>query len=32
MAEKLDIFFILYLDNIFIFTKYPEQAYINAVR
>ena len=31
MAKKFDIFVIIYLDNIFIYTKDPGQAYVNAV-
>ena len=31
LAEKLDIFVIFYLDNIFIHTKDPSIAHINAV-
>ena len=31
MAKKLDIFVIIYLDDIFIYTKVPGQAHINAV-
>ena len=30
-AEKFDIFVIVYLNVIFIFTKDPGQAYVNAV-
>ena len=32
LAEKLDIFVIVYLDNIFIYTKDPGQGHIEAVR
>ena len=31
MAEKLDIFVIVYLDNILIYIKDPSQPYIEAV-
>ena len=31
VAEKLDIFVIVYLNDIFIYTKDPGQAYVNAV-
>ena len=31
-AKKLDIFVIVYLDNIFIYTKNPSQAHIDAVK
>ena len=31
MAEKLDIFMIIYLDNILIYTKDLSQSYIKAV-
>ena len=31
LIKKLDIFVILYLDNIFIYIKDPSQAYINAI-
>ena len=30
-AKKLDIFVIVYLDNIFIYTEDPGQAHIDAV-
>ena len=32
LAEKLDIFIIVYLDNIFIYTKDTGQGHVNAVR
>ena len=32
LAKKLDIFVIVYLDDIFIYTKDPDQAHINAVQ
>ena len=32
LAEKLDIFIIVYLDDILIYTKDPEQPHIEAVR
>ena len=32
LAEKLDIFVIVYLDNILIYTEDPGQPYIEAVR
>ena len=32
LAEKLDIFFIVYLDLILIYTKNPGQPHIEAVR
>ena len=32
LAEKLDIFIIIYLNDILIYTKDPEQSYIKAVR
>ena len=32
VAEKLDIFMIVYLDNMFIYTEDPDQAYVNAVQ
>ena len=32
LAEKLDIFVIVYLDNILIYTKDPSQAYVNAIQ
>ena len=31
LAKKLDIFFIVYLDNIIVYTKDPGQAHLNAV-
>ena len=31
LAKKLNIFIIIYLDNIFIYIKDPSQTYINAV-
>ena len=31
LAKKLDIFVIIYLDNIFIYTKDPSQAHVNTV-
>ena len=31
LAKKIDIFVIVYLDNIFIYTKDPGQAHVNAV-
>ena len=31
LAEKLDIFIILYLDNILIYIKDPKQPYIKVV-
>ena len=31
LAEKLNIFIIVYLDNIFIYTKDPSQAHVNAI-
>ena len=31
LAEKLDIFVIVYLDDILIYTEDPGQAYVNAV-
>ena len=31
LVEKLDIFVIICLDNIFIYTKNPGQAHINVV-
>ena len=31
LAKKLHIFVIVYLDNIFIYTKNPVQAYVTAV-
>ena len=30
LAKKLNIFVIIYLDNIFIYTKDPGQAYVNV--
>ncbi len=32
LAEKLDIFVIVYLDNILIYTEDPRQPHIEAVR
>ena len=32
LAEKLDIFVIVYLNDIFIYTEDPGQAYVNAVQ
>ena len=32
LAEKLDIFVIIYLDDILIYTKDPGQPYVEAVR
>ena len=32
LAEKLDIFIIIYLNNILIYTKDPDQAHVEAVR
>ena len=32
LAEKLDIFVIVYLDDILIYIKDPDQPYIEAVR
>ena len=31
LANKLDIFIIVYLNNILIYTKNPVQAHVNAV-
>ena len=31
LAKKLNIFVIVYLDDIFIYTKDPRQAYVNAI-
>ena len=31
LAKKLNIFVIVYLDDIFIYTKDPSQAHINAI-
>ena len=31
MAEKLNIFVVVYLDNILIYTKDPRQLYIKAI-
>ena len=32
LIEKLDVFVIVYLDNILIYTKNPGQSYVKAVR
>ena len=32
LAKKLDIFVIVYLNNIFIYTKGPSQAHVNAIQ
>ena len=32
LAEKLNIFVIIYLDNILIYTKDPSQLHVEAVR
>ena len=32
LAKKLDIFVIVYLDDIFIYTKDPSQGYIQSMR
>ena len=32
LAKKLDIFAIIYLNNIFIYTKNPKQSYIKVVK
>ncbi len=32
LAEKLDIFIIVYLDDILIYTKDPRQPYVKAVQ
>ena len=32
LAEKLNIFVIMYLDNIFVYTEDPGQPHVNAVR
>ena len=32
LAEKFDIFVIVYLDDILIYTKYPGQPHIEVVR
>ena len=32
LAKKLDIFVIVYLDDIFIYTKDPGQGHVEAVR
>ena len=32
LAEKLDIFVIVYLDNILIYTKNPGQPYVKVIR
>ena len=32
LAKKLNIFVIIYLNNIFIYTKDPSQAYVDAVQ
>ena len=31
LAKKLDIFVIVYLNNIFIYTKNPSQSYVNVI-
>ena len=31
LAKKFDIFIIVYLDNIFIYTKDPGQPHVNAI-
>lgn len=31
LAEKLDVFVIVYLDDIFIYTKEPDQPHVDAV-
>ena len=31
LAEKLDVFIIIYLDDIFIYTKDPDQPHVEAV-
>ncbi len=32
LAEKLDIFVVMYLDDILIYTEYPDQPHMDAVR
>ena len=32
LAEKLDVFVIIYLDNILIYTEDPGQPYVEAIR
>ena len=31
LVKKLDIFIIIYLDNIFMYTKHPDEAHVNIV-